>query len=394
MAEKSNRDILADLGVETEQKKKAARTPREERIIAGFEEIQQFVDEHGHAPEHGEDKDIFERLYATRLDQIRKLEECRSLVLAIDHQGLLAGAESISEPKASYDSDEELLAELGVSTEPKEGDVTFLKHVRPRAEIRAAEEVASRSACKDFEEFKPLFHKVQTELEQGIRKTIRYGQDTTIERGNFFIVDGLTAFVAEVGEPIKAPNGENDARLRVIFSNGTESDLLMRSLQRALYKDEAGRRITDLSHGPLFSGENDDEDLASGTIYVLRSKSDYPIVAENRDVVHKIGVTGGDINKRVANAKHDATFLLADVEVVATYELYNINRVKLEGLLHDFFEKVRLDIEIKDRFGQLVSPREWFLVPLFVIDEVVERIKDGSISQYHYDAESASLKPE
>ena len=143
--------------------------------------------------------------------------------------------------------------------------------------------------------------------------------------------------------------------------------------------------------GPLFSGANNDDDLASGTIYVLRSKSGHPVVNEHRDVLHKIGVTGGDVEKRTANAQHDPTFLMADVEVVATYELYNINRTKLENIIHKFFEPAKLDIEIKDRFGQPVVPREWFLVPLFAIDDAVERIKDGTIGAYVYYVEKAEL---
>jgi hypothetical protein len=85
------------------------------------------------------------------------------------------------------------------------------------------------------------------------------------------------------------------------------------------------------------------------------------------------------------------TFLMADVEIVATYELYNINRAKLENLIHRIFGPARLDIEIKDRFGQPVVPREWFLVPLFVIDEAVEKIRDGTISNFRYNPKSASL---
>lgn len=390
MAELSDQELLDALGVEVKAEKKAAHTPREERIIAGFEEIQHFVEEQGRNPEHGEGNDIFERIYATRLDQIRNQDECRNLLQDLDYQGLLSGAARIAEPKAEYESDEELLAELGVDA-PIEGDITYLKHVKSQAEKRAAEEIASRTPCEDFDKFEKLFKQVKSELDSGDRKTIRFGRDTSIEKGNFFILGGQMAYVAEVGETIKAPNGENDARLRVIYGNATESDLLMRSLQRALYKDEAGRRVTETDFGPLFSGDKDGEDLASGTIYVLRSKSDNPLITKNRDVVHKIGVTGGSVQKRIANAKLDPTFLMADVEVVATYELYNINRSKLENLLHRFFDASRLDIEIKDRFGNPVVPREWFLVPLFVIDEVVEKIKGGTIANYSYETESAKL---
>jgi len=392
MADLSDQELLDALGVEVKADKKATHTPREERIIAGFEEIQRFVEEQGRLPAHGEGNDIFERIYATRLDQIRNQDGCRNLLQDLDYQGLLGEAAQIAEPKAEYGSDEELLAELGVET-PKEGDITHLKHVKSQAEKKAAEDIASRTPCEDFDKFEKLFKQVKSELDSGDRKTIRFGRDTSIEKGNFFILGGQMAYVADVGETIKAPNGENDARLRVIYANATESDLLMRSLQRALYKDEAGRRITETDFGPLFSGDKDGEDLASGTIYVLRSKSDNPVITKNRDVVHKIGVTGGNVQKRIANAKLDPTFLMADVEVVATYELYKINRSKLENLLHRFFDASRLDIEIKDRFGNPVVPREWFLVPLFVIDEVVEKIKDKTISNYFYETETVSLVP-
>ncbi|MGS2723963.1 GIY-YIG nuclease family protein [Porticoccus sp. GXU_MW_L64] len=390
MAELSDLELLDALGVEAKAKKKAKLTPKQERIIAGFEEIQRFVDEHGYAPRYGEDKDIFERLYATRLGQIKKQKECVELLREMDHQCLLANSGKVEEPKAEYDSDEELLKELGVES-PKEGDVTHIQHVRTNAEKKAAEEIADRTPCEDFDSFRPLFDLAKQELDEGSRKSLRFGKDTSIEIGNFFILGGQLVYVAEIGEEFKAPNGESDARLRAVYSNGTESNILRRSLQRALYKDEAGRRLTDPDMGPLFSGEMDEGDLASGTIYVLRSKLDHPVVNKSRDVIHKIGVTGSDVKSRIGNPKTDPTYLMADVEVVATYELFNINRKKLEGLIHKFFNNARLDIQIDDRFGNPVVPREWFLVPLFVVDEVVEKIKDGTIGDYQYDIDSACL---
>ena len=203
---------------------------------------------------------------------------------------------------------------------------------------------------------------------------------------------GQKAYVAEKGEVFTNDQGRLDARLRVIFDNGTESRMLMRSLQRALHKDETGRRITDPSAGPLFGDDEGEDDVESGTIYVLRSKSNHPTVAASRDVIHKIGVTGGDLDRRIANASLDATFLLAEVETIVTYTLFNINRTKLENLLHRFFSAARLDLEITDRFGNPVKPREWFLVPLPIIDEVVKRIQDGTIVQFEYDPTSASLR--
>lgn len=388
--------LLAELGIEVEAKKTSRYTPREERIIAGFEEIQKFVEEHGRLPKHGEDKDIFERLYAVRLDQIRKLKECRTLLKDLDFQKLL-GEEANADEEIEEDlGDDELLAQLGVG-EDDEDSITNLKHVKTTAEKRAAEEIANRKACEDFEQFKPLFEAVKKDIDSGFRSTIRFKKDsgftkTTIVKGKFIIIGGQTAYIAEVGDTFKAPNGEDDARLRVIYSNGTESNILLRSLIRAMYKDETSRFISDSNSGPLFSGESSEDDQESGTIYVLRSLSDLPTIKERREIVHKIGVTGGEVEKRIANAKNDPTFLLADVEIVATYKLANINRVKLENLIHKFFNSARLDVEIKDRFGKPVKAREWFLVPIFVIDEFVEIIKQGNLKDYYYDIKSAELK--
>ncbi|WP_368343671.1 GIY-YIG nuclease family protein [Pelagovum sp. HNIBRBA483] len=381
--------LLAELGVEVEVEKAASRTPREERIIAGFEEIQRFTEENGRAPQHGEDRDIFERIYAVRLDRIRELPEFRELVEPLDHQGLLAGA-----AKADFDDVEELdddalLAELGIEAEVP--PITELKHVRSSAEKKAAEEVANRQMCEDFAKFKPLFEQVQKELDTGLRETRPFEMKAEIEKGRFFIVGGQKAYVAEKGDTTITDQGRTDARLRVIFDNGTESNMLMRSLQRALNKDDAGRRIMEPTAGPLFSDQTIDGDEASGSIYVLRSKSDHPLVAQNRELVHKIGVTNLSVEKRIAGARLQPTFLMANVEIVATYELYNINRTKLENMIHRIFEPGRLEIRIKDRFGRPIVPREWFLVPLFVIQEAVERIKDGTIAEYRYEPSEAKL---
>lgn len=388
-------DLRAELADFAQPEKKGGRTPREERIIAGFEDIQRFVDEHGRKPQHGEDRDIFERLYAVRLDRLRSLEECRVVLSPLDHQGLLTGVEAAPAPAEEMDADE-LMAELAGAA--GDAEITELRHVRSAAEKRAAEEIANREPCPDFDRYKPLFEQVRLDLDRGFRTTRPFVRDSgllkaDITEGQFFILGGQTAYVAEVGETFRAPNGEQDARLRVVYSNGTQSNLLRRSLQRALYKDEAGRRITEPNAGPLFEDRSSEDDVASGTIYVLRSKSDHPVVAANRDVLHKIGVTSSEITRRLANAKLDPTFLMADVEVVATYELFNVNRARLENLIHRIFGSARLDIEIKDRFGQPVVPREWFLVPRFVIDEAVEMIRDGTITDHVYDPKTATLRP-
>lgn len=389
MSDLSLDELAEELADFDAPEKKGGHSAREERIIAGFEEIQRFVETNGHAPQHGEDKDIFERLYAVRLDRLRVLEECRALLTPLDRQALLADAAVAAATPVETMDDEELLAELESAV--GEPGITELRHVRTTADKRAAEEIANRQKCEDFDKFKSLFDKTQRELEDGVRQTRPFELKAEIRPGSWFIVGGQKAYVAEMGEMFSNAQGRTDARLRVIFDNGTESNMLMRSLQRALHKDEAGRRITDPSAGPLFSESAEDDDLASGTIYVLRSKSDDPYVAAHRDILHKIGVTGGDLKQRISNAKLDPTFLMADVDIVASYELYNINRTRLENLIHRIFDPARVNIEITDRFGRPVIPREWFLVPRFVIDEAVERIRDGSITRFIYDPKAAAL---
>ncbi len=383
-------DVLDELGVEVEAESSGGRTAREQRIIAGFEEIERFVQAQGRLPEHGENCDIFERLYAVRLDCLRASAECRGVLQDLDSKNLLGDAPTLVHGENVPESAEALLAALGVEPDSA-ADLTKLVHVRPREEINAAEEVAQRNPCRDFAKFQPMFEKVQRELTAGERKTIAYKDNAEVKQGDLFILDGQKLVVAEMGDSFVNDYGRPDSRLRVVYSNGTESDLLLRSLQRALNKDKASRRITQPELGPLFSETVDADDLPTGYVYVLRSKSDHPFIAENRAVIHKIGVTGGEVKSRVANAKKDPTYLLADVEIVATFKLSNINRKRLEALLHKFFSLARLDLELKDRFGSQVEPREWFLVPFPVIEEVMEKLKNGTLENFRYDPNAARV---
>ncbi|MCF6312134.1 MAG: GIY-YIG nuclease family protein [Verrucomicrobiales bacterium] len=387
--------LLDQLGVDATPQKKSTLTAREQRIIAGFEEIERFKQEHGRAPQHGEDRDIFERLYAVRLEQMRHSDECTELLQPLDFGELLKVDANQKKTLAEDVSNEELLEALGVDS-IQDDDITTLKHVKSSKEKQAAEEIAQREKCQDFDQYKERFAQVQQELKSGKRISRIIRKDagflkTDIKEGEFFILSGQTLYIDRVDDPIKAPNGQMDARLRVIYSNGTESNILLRSLQRAIYKDGSSRRITVPDFGPLFSDEVDEEDIDSGTIYILRSKSSNPFITENREVIHKIGVTGGDVKKRIANAKKEPTYLLADVELIETFKLSNINRKHLESLLHRFFSNARLDVAFKDRFGQEVEPREWFLVPLPVIEEAIGKLMDGSISDYQYDPDIAKI---
>lgn len=383
-------ELAAELSDFAPPEAKGGRPPREERVIAGFEEIQRFYEQHGRAPQHREDRDIFERLYAVRLDRLRVLPDCRASLEPLDYQHLLSDALSVAEPPAAFDIDQ-LAAELAGT--PGADDITVLRHVRTSADKRAAEEIADRKPCADFATFKPLFEHLVSEIKMGLRQSqpITAGS-RSVKTGDFFVLDGVTVHVAEVGEPLKTTAGEVDRRLRLVFANGTESNLLLRSLQRAFYNDPGARRLVSPETGQLsFGGELEPDDVESGTIYVLRSHSDHPYVAQYRDVIHKIGVTGSRVETRIANAENEATYLLGKVEVVATYKLAGINRTRMEALFHKLFAPGRVNITIADRFGRPVQPEEWFLVPLFVVDEAVERIKDGSITDYVYDPKTARL---
>lgn len=393
MADMDDDELLAELGVEVAPLKASSHTPREERIIAGFEDILRFYEANGRAPLHGEQQDIFERLYAVRLDQIRKLPEAQTLLAALDKHGLLAGASPIAANVEAMDEDE-LLAQLGVDAAPAENSITVLKHVRSHAEKKAAEEIAGRKSCEDFDRFKPLFAEVELGLKDGTWITKPFAKDASIELGDFFILGGQITYVAEFLEGSITKDGRDNPRLRVIFNNRTESDLLLRSLSRSLYPDgdtQVGRRLIKVDAGKLFGSTAEPDDIETGTIYVLRSQSDHPFITEHRELIHKIGVTGGDVKTRIAAAKTDATYLLADVEVVATYKLHNLNRTKIENIFHRLFAAVQLDLTIEDRFKNPVRPREWFLVPLHVIDEAVEHLRDGTIANVSYDSKTARL---
>lgn len=386
-------ELLGQLGVESAPSATGKRTAREQRIIAGFEDILRFVEEHRRPPQHGESRDIFERLYAVRLDRIRESAECLKLLEEFDSQGLLKGHNRTDVEAGDHAaSDKDLLDSLGVEA-TSDNDIAHLVHVRSREEIKAAEEIAKRAPCENFEDFKPIFEKAQDHLKSGIRQTVKYEGYNEIKRGDMFILEGQKLIVAEVGEEFVSEYDRPNRRLRVVYDNGTESDPLLRSLQRALYEDKTSRRIAEPGFGPLFAEVEEEGDLETGYVYVVRSKSDHPFVIQNRDVIHKIGVTGGDVKSRIGNAKKDPTYLLADVEIVATYKLANVNRKALEALLQKFFAKARLDLELKDRFGSQVEPREWFLLPLTVIDEAIQKLKEGSIGDYAYEPESAMIIP-
>ncbi len=233
-----------------------------------------------------------------RLDRLRALDECRSLLAPLDHQGLLAGRCIASAAPSETMDDDELLAELeGAAGASDITEIAPRPHQRREARGRGNRQ--PRKVSEDFDKFKPLFQQVQSELEAGVRTTRPFVKDAgflkaEIKTGRVFYPWRSEGLCRRDRRGLQGPERSNrDARLRVIYSNGTESDMLLRSLQRALYKDEARAAYHRPNRWPAVRGKNEDGDQASGTIYVLRSKSDHPVVAAHRDILHKIGVTGG-----------------------------------------------------------------------------------------------------
>jgi hypothetical protein len=284
-----------------------------------------------------------------------------------------------------------LLKALGVEAES--GSIEELKYVRSDKEREAAEKIANRERCENFDEYKKLFNQVKEDLQSGTRQIIRCEDKTTVEQGDLYITDGQMSYIAKTADVFINNDGREDCRLKVIFDNGTESKMLRRSFQKILWKDDTARRITNPSDmGPLFSSTVSEEDVASGTIYILRSNSTNEYIKKNRQIIHKIGFTTGSVENRISDASNDPTYLLADVEVVKTFTLYNLNANKLENLFHKLFSSAKLEIEIMDRFGKPYKPQEWFMVTLPTIQKAVQLLIDGKLSDYVYEVESAQLR--
>ena len=386
-------ELLAALGIEPEEPEIGGYTARQERLLAGFEDVLRFRETNGRGPQHGEHLDIFERLYAVRLDQLRKQpEDDLALLRPLDRFGLLTEPETAT--PAEPLSDDELLAAL---TNDDPGGIGRLVHVQPleakRESAESAEYVAERVKCENFDLYRPLFEAAEADLAAGRRFTKPFEKDASIEQGDFFILDGQVVYVAAIGETFKTSNADTQGRLRAIYSNGTESNLLLRSLQRALYeKHRNGRRLTTPDLGPLFGDTMEPDDAATGTIYVVQSLSAEPQIAALQGSLYKIGVTGGSVEDRIANSSRDPTFLLAPVETVRSWQLANIRPFQFEQLIHRVFASAQLRLNISGHFDRGYKPKEWFVVPLPVIDEAMQRTRDGSITDYVYDVNAGALR--
>ncbi|MBR0796865.1 GIY-YIG nuclease family protein [Bradyrhizobium jicamae] len=364
------------------------------RIVYDFEELNRFIDQHGYTPGEGPSDrkpSVKERVLSMRLKSYRDNRKIAAQLKADDRHGLLADETATAPEPSSVDEildlDDELL------NTPSE-DIFHLRHARPKA--ARPDKVSERKPARDFQHFKPLFDACVADLVSGKRKSLKFANEQEINAGEFFILNGIMVYVAEVNDP-HFRNGKRNARLRLIFENGTEGENLLRSLATELYKDPSGRRISSPEVGPLFGAEPATESVAApkgrvtGCIYVVKSLSAAPEIAKLDGHLFKIGFTTGSFEERVRGAKDDPTFLLAPVHPVRTYDAIDLNTNKFENLLHRFFGEARLNIEIIDRFGKPFKPREWFLLSLPVIEQAIPMLLDGSIIRYRYDVKAGTI---
>lgn len=360
---------------------KPKKVTSSDRLERAFLEIVEFRRTHDRIPS-STTREIAERKLGARLDGILADEQKIAALKHLDEFGLLETAEA----PASID---DLLGSDDFDLLGDDSGLLDVSDLPQRKAPDAPDSVAKRKKAEGFEEFEPLFKAKHTELTDGTYRLVPFPGVRTIEAGNFFVLNGVMLFVAEVGETIYTLVGgkqEQKQRLRVIFENGTESSMYRQSLSIRLHEAD-GQALVRAGHDTAEVGDADKE---SGHIYVLRSRSNDPQIAAMQDL-HKIGFSRGSVEQRIANAANAPTYLMAPVEIVADYRTYNLKPSAVEHLLHRVFAEVRLDITQIDTKGRKYDPSEWFVVPLKVINQAINMIMSGDIVDYVYDATQRAL---
>ena len=258
---------------------------------------------------------------------------------------------------------------------------------------KKADYVAQHKLCENFDDYKPLFTKVHRELKQGLRSLVKITKTATLSEGRFYFVSGQMLLLEKIGELKKSSNFLPDARTRCIYENGTGSDILLQTLRKNVVGD--GYAVTELqedTNGKFF-GNSDvtADDKVTGYIYVLSSLSQDPAI---KDVNHlyKIGFSTNSVEQRIANAENEPTYLMAPVKIQATYKVVNVNSQKFEDLIHHVLKPAQFQVSVFDDKGVEHQPHEWFIVPLPVVDVIIQKIMDGSIVGYTYNPEQECLE--
>ena len=367
--------IDSDLDGLLDTPEKPKKITAQGRLERAFLEIVEFNKSHGRLPS-STTREIAERKLGARLEGILASEEKISALQPLEGLGLLEFPET-------PESLDELLTSDGLDLLDDELGLLDVSDLPQRRTAEAPESVAKRKKAVGFEAFEPLFKAKHAELADGTYRLIAYPGERTIDEGQFFVLNGVMLFVAEVGESLVQSSGRKTRqkqRLRVIFENGTESSMYRQSLSVRLHEG-AGLLLVRSGHDASEVGDADQE---SGHVYVLRSLSTDPQVSSIQNL-HKIGFSTTTVEKRIANAAGSPTYLMAPVEIVADYRAYNLRASALEHLLHRVFASVRLDITQINREGKNYDPSEWFVVPLSVINQAISMIMSGEITDYVYD---------
>ena len=373
-------DSLGILDIKSEKSK---ITTEDERLIDSFKEINNFYNENNREPMRS--NDIIESKLFFRLSNIRQDQSKCNALIEYDEFGLLKKDEFLE-----VNSINDIFNNDSLSILDDDESIFDIKNIPKK--INKPEYVASRKVCKDFELFEDIFKNCHLDIKEGRRQLKQFTNSQQIEKGHFFILKGVLLYIDNVGE-ITIENGVKNARLRCIFENGTESDMLLRSLAASLYKD--GRRVTEstinMTNG-IFGNFNSvtDDDNETGYIYILKSKSKDKKIKSISNL-YKIGFSTTSVEDRIKNAEYEPTYLMSKVVIVETYKCYNINVNKFESLLHNFFGESCLDIEVVDKSGNIHKPREWFIVPLDVIQEAINLIINGQILNYKYNCHEQKI---
>ncbi|MCE2687569.1 MAG: GIY-YIG nuclease family protein [Rickettsiales bacterium] len=368
-----------DLGI-LNIKPKQTETSSDDRLLSSFQEINNFVKINGREPNI--EGDINEHQLFFRLKTIREDKEKIKILLNVDEFSLLSKEIKAIKSIADIFADDD----LGIF-DIDENSIFNLKYVsKERAE---ADFIAKRKPCKNFADFEEKFIKCHQEIKDNKRKLLPFHRDYEMEKGMFFVLKGMLVYLAEVGEKIKDDRGKWDTRLRAIFENGTESNLLLRSLGKALFKD--GRRVSKSSENYLNNFYNvTSEDQETGYIYVVKSLSNKQEIKSIKNL-YKIGFSKIPVEERLKNAVLEPTYLMATVEIIAIFRCFNMNPQKFEQLLHQFFGSACLNIDIFDNEGRRHSPREWFIAPLRIIEQAIDLIINGKIVNYKYNPEKEEI---
>lgn len=353
------------------------------RLERAFLEIVEFHKVQERLPSSST-RDIAERKLGARLEGILASEEKIAALKPLDDLGLLEFPET-------PESLDDLLNGGGLDLLDDDLGLLDVSDLPQRRTADTPDSVAKRKKAVGFEAFEPLFKAKHAELAEGTFKLIQFPGAHTIDSGNFFVLNGVMLFVAEVGETTLLEVGGKarpKQRLRVIFENGTESSMYRQSLSIRLHEGD-GQALVRTGHDSSEVGDADEE---SGHVYVLRSLSDDPQVSSIQNL-YKIGFSTTTVEKRIANAAGSPTYLMAPVEIIADYRAYNLRASALEHLLHRVFASVRLDITQIDPGGKNYDPSEWFVVPLNVVNQAISMIMSGEIVDYVYDSQQEKIVP-